>query len=482
LLFPSPGFGQAAGNVSLDSNQTLFTVLAALNAAGYDTGTGAASGKTVRAQVRASLAEKNPAVLAELRKFYEEHRIESDSGADLGQFISLALLLGPPPDFKPTVQTSDLPPDARKLTALVPLLQKFYVQADLASVWKSVEPGYQEEIARYSDLVRRSIALTDAYLRFASGAYLGRTYSIDLDLLASPEQVQARVFGANYYLVVTPAKDPKVAEIRHQYLHFLLDPLAAKYAPQIDEKAQLITLARGAPALGQDFKEDFPLLVTECLIRAVELRMDKPAKDVAEKSVHDLTSSGLILVPYFYEMLAAYEQQEGSMNVYFPEMLKSLDVEKEQKRLAGINFAAKPQPAEDAPQAAKSELDLQLDAGDTAIFKGDYAAAKAAYQDVLERLDAKNERALFGMAVVSSNTRKPDTAERYFHLVLESANDLRLVTWSHIYLGRIEDLKGNRKAALDQYRAASLTSGRYPDAQRAVQKGLTDPYGVMKER
>ena len=421
-------------------------------------------------------------MLDELRRFYQEHRIENDSGADLGQFISLALLLGPPPDFKPTVKVEDLPPDARKLTAMVPLLQKFYAQAELAAVWKSAEPGYQAEIARYSDPVRRSIALTDAYLRFPSGAYLGRKYAIDLDLLASPEQVQARVFGANYYLVVTPAKELKVAEIRHQYLHFLLDPLAAKYAPQIDTKSQLLTLARGAPALGQDFKEDFPLLVTECLIRAVELRMDKPPKEAAEKSVHDLTLSGLILVPYFYESLAAYEQQEGSMNEFFPQMVKALDVEKEQKRLSNVTFALRPQPAETAPQPAKSELELRLDAGDNAIFKGDYAAAKAAYQDVLERLDAKNARALFGMAVVSSNTRKPDTAERYFHKVLESASDLRLVTWSHIYLGRIEDLKGNRKGALDQYRAASLTSAHYPDAQRAVQNGLTDPYGMMREK
>jgi hypothetical protein len=480
LAFTASVLAQQPGNVRLDSNQQLFTVLAALNAAGYDTGMGSDPGNTLRAQVRSRLAAKNPAVLPDLRKFYEEHHLSDDSGADLGQFISLALLLGPPPDFKLVVPAADLPPDAKKLTALVPLLQKFYAQADLASVWKDVEPGYQAEIVRYSDPVRRSIALTDAYLRFPSGAYLGRIYSIDLDLLASPDQVQARVYGANYFLVVTPSKQLKVAEIRHQYLHFLLDPLAAKYAPQINEKEQLLTIARGAPALGRDFKEDFPLLLTECLIRAVELRMDKPAKAAAAKSVNELTQSGLILTPYFSEALTAYEQQDGGINEYYKEMIKGLDVESEQKRLAHVNFTPAPPPTSGAAQPAKTELERRLDEGDNAIFKGQYDDAKAAYQNVLEKLDPRNERALFGMAVVSSNTRKPDTAEGYFHKVLESANDVRLVTWSHIYLGRIEDLKGNRKGALDQYRAASLTAARYPDAFRAVQNGLSHPFGSEK--
>jgi hypothetical protein len=482
LAFPSRGLAQQPGNVSLDADEQLFAVLAALNAAGYDTGMGSDSGNSVRSQVRSRLAQESVAVLPELRKFYEEHRIADDSGADLGQFVSLALLLGPPPEFKLAVTVTDLPPDAKKLTALVPLLKKFYAEADLPSLWKSVQPGYQAEIVRYSDPVRRSIALTDAYLRFASGAYLGRKYLIDVDLLASPDQAQARVYGANYFLVVTPSKQLKVTEIRHQYLHFLLDPLAAKYAEVIHEKEQLLANARQAPALGQDFKEDFPLLLTECLIRAVELRMDKPGKAAADKAVNELTQSGLILTPYFYETLAAYEQQDGSMNEFYKVMIRGLDVEKEQKRLASVLFTPRPQPAASAPEPARTELERELDQGDNAIFEGHYADAKTAYQNVLEKLDANNERALFGMAVVASNTRKPDTAEMYFHKVLDTANDVRLVTWSHIYLGRIEDLKGNRKGALEQYRAASLTAARYPDAFRAVQRGLSNPFGADRSQ
>jgi tetratricopeptide (TPR) repeat protein len=478
--FSGRGFAQQPGNVSLYANEQLFSVLAALNAAGYDTGLDAATGNSVRAQVRARLAKKDIAVLPDLRKFYQEHRIAGDSGADLGQYVSLALLLGPPPDFAPKVPQSDLPPDARKLVGLIPLLRKFYAEGDLQSTWTSVQPGFQAEIERYSQPVRRSIELSDAYLRFPAGAYLGRKYSIDLALLASPDQVQARIYGSDYYLVVTPSEQLKLAEIRHQYLHFLLDPLAVKYAALINEKAPLLGLARQAPNLGQDFKDDFPLFLTECLIRAVELRLDKPAKAAAEKSVKELTESGLILVPYFFETLADYEKQQSSMSVSYKDMILGIDIGTEQERLAKVNFSPRPEPPKNAAQPAITELERLLNQGDNDIFDGRYAEAKTVFQNVLDKLDPKNERAIFGIAVVASNTRKPDTAEENFRKVLETGSDVRLVTWSHIYLGRIEDLKGNRKEALAQYRAASLTAARYPMALRAVQSGLAHPFGTEK--
>jgi tetratricopeptide (TPR) repeat protein len=480
FLLPAWGRAQQPSNVSLEASEQLFSVLAALNAAGYDTGLGVDTGSSVRAQVRDRLAREHTLVLPELREFYREHHIANDSGADLGQYISLALLLGSPPDFALKVAQSDLPPDAKKVVGLRPLLKKFYSEANLIAIWSSIQPAFRAEIERYSVPVRTSLELSDAYLRFPSGAYLGRKYSIDLSLLSGPNQVQARIYGSDYYLVVTPSQQLKVTEIRHQYLHFLLDPLAVKYAALIHEKAPLQALARQAPALGEDFKDDFSLLVTECLIRAVELRMDKPPQVEAEKEAKTLTESGLILVPYFLEKLGEYEKQPGSMNVFYRGMIEGIDVGHEQERIAKVNFTARPEAAKSAAPPAATELERLLNRGDNAISNGHYDEAKDAYQFVLEKIDPKDERALFGMAMVASNTRKPDTAEEYFRKVLESASDVRLVTWSHIYLGRIEDLKGNRKEALKQYRAASLTAARYPEAYRAAQNGLAHPFGMEK--
>jgi tetratricopeptide (TPR) repeat protein len=480
LALPQTGSAQQTGNVTLDSNEQLFSVLAALNASGYDTGMTLDTGSDTREVVRAFLARKKIPVVAEIQKFYEGHKIEGDPGADLGQYVSLALLLGPPPDFKFTVPQSDLPPDAKDVAALVPLLKTFYRQANLLDLWSRLQSRYHQEILHYSEPVRTSIQVADAYLRFPSGAYLGRTCAIYLSVLGAPNQVQARIYGANYYLVVTPSKQSKLNEIRHQYLHFLLDPLAVKYAQDIHQKADLRNAARQAPMLGADFKEDFPLLVTECLIRAVELRMDKAPKADADKALQDFAASGLILTPYFYSALLNYEKQDTSMNVYYDSMIQGIKVPAELKYAASIKFATQPAVPQAKTVAAKPKTEEQrlLDQADNAIYLGNYDDAKTTFQTVLEKINPKSGRALYGLAAVYSYTRKPDLAEEYFLKALDATHDVRISTWSHIFLGRIYDLKGQRDKALAQYRAASLTATAFPEALQAVQAGMELPYGT----
>jgi tetratricopeptide (TPR) repeat protein len=472
---------QSEGNVNLEASEQIFCVMAALNAAGYDAGLNLPAADDTRQEARKYLDQANPPVTKDLEQFYSQHRVQGDPGANLGQYLSLALLLGPPPDFKFVVPQQDLPPDAKGVAGLVPLLKTFYEQAKLHELWFRLQGRYRAAQRRYSNAVRQTVFLTDMYFRLPEGEYQGRTYQIDLDLLGPPGQVQARIYGMDYYLVVTAARELETDEIRHQYLHFLLDTLAAKYAPDINEKAILRSVAYRAPALAASFKEDFPLLVTECLIRAAELRLDKRPQAEADKSLTEMTASGLILVRYFYDSLALFERQEASMTVYYKPMIAGIDLDAEEKRLAKVAFTSAPtSPTHASAPAAKTEEERLLDQGDNAFYQGRYSEAKLAYQQVVEKMDPKSERALFGLAVVASNTRKPDLAEEYFQRTLEAARDLRLVTWSHIYLGRLYDLQGKRKDALAQYRAASLTAAAYPMALRAVQGGEAQQFGFKE--
>ena len=478
LAAPSLPAQQQEGSVILEPTEQVFCIMAALNAAGYDAGLGMTTGGDTRLEARSYLGRFHTPTAKKLEKFYAEHRVEGDPGAEFGQYVSLALLTGPPPDFKLAVNPSDLPPDAKAVSGLLPLLRAYYGEANLQELWRELQPRYEAAQLRYSTLVRQAIVVTDAYFRFPEGGYLGRTFRIDLDLLGLPEQEQARIYGFNYYLVITASAQPKVDEIRHQYLHFLLDPLAAKYAAEINQKSRLQTIAFHAPALAASFKGDFPLLISECLIHAAELRLDKRPPAEAEKSLADLTLSGLILVRYFYESLTAFEKQDASMTAYYKPMILKINVVDEERRLAKVKFAPAPAPAaKTAAPAAKTEEDQLLDQGDNLFFSGRYNDAKVVYQQVLQKLDPKSERALFGMAVVASNMRKPDLATDYFQKTLETARDLRLVTWSHIYLGRLYDLQGKRDDALAQYRAASLTAAGFPMALRAVQEGTNQQFG-----
>jgi len=470
---------QQEGKVVLEPSEQVFCVMAALNAGGYDTGLGLSTAEDARQEVRSYLARTAAPEAKRLAVFFSQHRVEDDPGADLGQYISLALLLGPPPDFKPTVPQADMPPDAKAVSGLLPTLKTLYVQAKLHDLWTSMQPRYHDAQARYSQLVRQAILMTDTYFRFPVGGYLGRTYRIDLDLLGAPGLAQARIYGMDYYLVITALPQPEISEIRHQYLHFLLDPLAAQYADDINAKNRLRGIAYKAPALDSSFKADYPLLVTECLIRAAELRLDKVPPAEAEKKLAEMTSSGLILIRYFYESLQDFEKQDASMGAYYKPMIDKMDPLQEERRLAKVTFSPPAVRAKVSVPAAKTEEELKLDDADNLFFQGKYSDAKLAYQGVIEK-NPKSERGLFGLAIVASNMRKPDLAEEYFRKTLDTARDLRLVTWSHIYLGRLDDLRGKRNDALGQYRAASLTATAYPMALRAVQAGEAQQFGTKQ--
>lgn len=465
---------QSDASVTIDSSEQVFAVVSALNVAGYDAGVSAPAGDDTRQDVRAYLEKHPTPVEAQLKAFYAAHRIAGDPGKNFGQFVSLALLLGNPPQFQFTVPAADLPPDASDIRDFAPLVRTFYKQAGLADLYARLRPRYEGAVGRYAGTVRREIALTDAYLRFPSGSYLGRTYHIYLSLLGAPDQIQARIYGDNYFLVITPSAQPHFKEIRHQYLHFLLDPLAVKYGADIHQKASLEVVARKAPLLEQDFKGDFSLLVTECLIHAVELRMDKPS-DALQQTQSDL-ANGLILTPYFYGALAAYEKQDAPVSVYYETMIEGMSVGKMEKQLSSTKFAT-PRQAGQTAAAPVSPKDQLLDRGDNLIYLGRYDQAKATFDQVLKQYDPADARALFGLAVAASNMREPDIAEEYFKKALTAGHSLRIVTWSHIYLARIYDLEGMRQEALDQYRAASVTAATYPEALAALRQGLRRPFG-----
>src|SRR5580704_4945617 len=83
----------------LDGSQTLFTVLAAINAAGYDANLDSNANSPLRKEVRDAIAQKHLDSMEALKKFFADHRQE-DPDAELSQYISFALSLKGPPAFQ----------------------------------------------------------------------------------------------------------------------------------------------------------------------------------------------------------------------------------------------------------------------------------------------------------------------------------------------------------------------------------------------
>jgi len=58
----------------------------------------------------------------------------------------------------------------------------------------------------------------------------------------------------------------------------------------------------------------------------------------------------------------------------------------------------------------------------------------------------------------------------------EDAADPAILSWSHVYLGRIHDLEGEREAAVHEYMGALAVEGAPESARVAAQNGVEEPY------
>lgn len=480
LLLPTlagPATAQAVSDVTLDANPQLFTLFCALRAAGQNP-SGTPAVPAVGVAVDDALRRLDPEQLAPLRAFFEENG-GRNAGEAVSAYISAALMLQPPPDFQFALPRDQLPPDVWSLEGLPALLRSFYLQAELESVWRQVLPRYQNAVAERQAEVARTLQETRAYLRMTGESYPGRSYTVYLDWLAPLGLTSARNYGDSYYLVVHPEQPEFLEAVRHQYLHFLLDPVTTKHASAMSPWLRLQPVAERAPRLPAAFRNDLLLLATESLVQAVELRLGAMSPTGLEAQLDEKERTGYIFTRHFVSALARFEQEEPSLRYYFPEMLGGLDVGQELPRLERVVLGAAPAP-DDAAAVAESVRRL-LSEGDAYLAAGNHAAARERFEYILRAMDPREPRALYGLAILASVAQDREQAKTYFLRALENAREARLLGWSHIYLGRIYDLEGNRQEALTHYRAALALEPRLEKVEQAARRGLEAPFGHKEE-
>lgn len=473
-----PCVAQQTAKATLENSETLFSVLAAINQCGYDQELGISD--PLRSQVRSDVtravqaSESASKTLQELCAFYRDHQ-QPDASRDLAQYVSLALNLGEPPAFTPTLKEADLPPDARYVLGLIPLLQRFYVAAELHSIWKNRNRQYEALVERFHDPVSKLLLQTDVYLRLPISGFVGRHLTIYIDPLAAPGQVNARNYGSNYYMVLAPEGGSlKLEQIRHTYLHFVLDPLALKRANAMNRLQPLLVSVKTAP-IDEEYKHDISLLVTECLVRAIETHMTgtgKSAETQRAQMVEQSVREGFILTRYFYEQLQQFEKNEVGVQDAYPDWLYYIDVGRERKRAGEIEFAAKAAP--DVLRASKPKPTLLAQA-QARLAASDPRGAQELAQQALDEKREDPGRALFILGQAASLNEDMKGAQSYFERAIETSREPFLVARAHIYLGRIFDLQGERDEALKHYRAA-LAADSSAVTKAAAERGLKQPY------
>jgi hypothetical protein len=461
----------------VEASPQLFATVVALYAAGFDRGTNAPPVDPLLTPVRAL---QGPAAEA-LRAYYRDHSAD-DPAATLSRYVTFALVAGPPPNFELTLRREELPPDVLALDGFREVLAKFYQEAQMETLWRQVQPRYEQSKALLTSPLGEILLVSTSYLRelIRSGP---RTFTVFVEPLVGG-QTHVRNIGDQYAMVVNPALNPQ-EEMRHAFLHFLLDPLAIQYRDRLLPMEPLFRAAQRAPRLPDALRRDSLALFTECLVRAVELRLQRLPAARLDAEMNRADGEGQVLVRPLIAALMKFEASEPAMSYYFPDLLRSIDMAAEQTRLQTITFAPVPdtQATDTRTGPAISEVEQALAEGERLAAAQDAAGAAAAFERVLARVPG-HPRAVYGLAVATVLLGRAERAHELFTEVVAAAAgtdpsrrpDPVTLAWSHIYLGRMHDLAGEREQALTEYRSALAVAGAPESARAAAQRGMDQPY------
>lgn len=511
----APSLVDPAGpTISQVSSEPVFVMAAALNTCGYDDGLeeSAPLRKRVREEINAALAKSEDARATrdKVCLYIAQHRMTGSVG-DISQYISLALYLSAPPALETTVDLPEMPPDSTQVVEIAPLLRDFVAAVDLHGIWLGVHHIYDQETDRLHNPLSQMIVSTNLYLKMPASTYDGRRFVVVIEPMLSPHMVNARIYGPDYVVVVSPVNGQvPMIDVRHTYLHYLIEPLLFSHAGAVDRMQPILKVVRDAP-LEFRYRSDSVPLAIECLIKAIEARTmetnvpvykipdgvqrsDLPRYErerqvylqkvevVRLNAVHHDMTQGFVLTQYFYEQLLQFEKDPASLRDNIGEMVYGMDIDQQIRRARMIEFDQKADGdvLQHSRPHALTGLDLaeaRLAAGDVATASAMARQALAVHSDTLESV-SQEARADFILARAAIATGHPEEAVDRFQKTIGSTKDPRLLSWSHIYLGRMLDLDCKRDQALTQYKQALEVRDSQQDTRLAAERGVKSAYSI----
>ncbi len=501
--------------MTLETSESLFQVAAALNACGYDSGLETSS--PVRAKVR---AEMDKALAAsetardsrdKLCAYITLHR-QNDSGLDIGQYVSLALYLSPPPELTPNLDETQLPPQAAAVVNVLPLLRTFAEEIQLHYIWLLHRAEYEALTARVHDPMEHMLVNTNIYLHQQSSGYDGRRFLVLLEPMLSPNLTNARIYGIDYIIVMSPDNSAGVPvsmdQIRHIYLHYVVEPLVYSRGQAMERLQPILRGVQYAP-LEFFYKSDIVALMTECLIKAIEAHMlliDTPAPAKlkgtrsraemeqydAQKAAYDSQTAvardnlvtlderqGWVLTQYFYDGLTTMGRNGDGLRDEIAPMIYGMNLDSQRHHAEQILFL-KDAPADPLRPHAQPRKIEGMDLAELDLMKGDSGAAADIAEKALADPAGDHARATYVMARINLMEGDPEKATEGFEKTLALSKDPRTMAWSHIYLGRLYDTQDppSREKAVAEYKAALAARDSRPDTKAAAESGIAKPFAL----
>jgi hypothetical protein len=481
--------------VTVDGSEAMFTTMCALLASGFEADVSAENWSPMRAQLRDRMQHQQGPAVDAVRNFYKQHEL-ADAGQMLSRYLWFGLVSGPAPKFTPTLRRDELPPEIIALEGFPEILSNYYQEQKIGELWRQVQSVYTHEMEQMHDDVAQVVFVATGYLRELLDPTSPRSFTIIVEPLVG-RITNVRNFGDHYALVVSGSGQVPLNTVRHAFLHFLLDPLPQQYSHVIAVKLPLFLAAAGAPRLDPDLKDDFPSYVAECMVRAVELKLKRMSPGERESAMDVDDADGYVMVRPLFAALAKFEQSEPNMKLYFPDLIRSIDLGAEQKRIATLKFApAGPKSgATDAEVLARhkaaapttvpndAEAIAALTEGERRIAEKNPQAAAASFQKVLVKYPDQ-PRALFGLGVVAMMEQDGPRAKEVFGRLTSgehaATQDPMVLAWSHVHLGTIYDIEGQSDRAKEEYQAALAVDGAPEKAKQAASKALGSLGGAKK--
>jgi hypothetical protein len=495
----------AGPTISVQTSEAMFDIGVALNACGYDSELDKSDPirQKVRDQVNHLLQQSSAGQDArdKVCAYINQHRL-ADSTRDLAQYVSLALYLTPPPELAPSVELTEMPPDSTQVVGILPVLKEFTNAIQLHLLWVADRPTYEEEVNQLHNPLTQMVVLTNTYLKTPVATGGGSRFLVVLEPLLAPGQTNARVYGSDYVVVASPVNGQiHMREVRHTYLHYVIEPLLYSRASSMDRMLPMLKVVRDAP-LEYTYRSDIVSLVIECMIRAIEARtmdteipefkttVDFRSPDAAkvdrerntylqkvaavkQRAVTDSMVQGYVMTQYFYDAFGSFEKSPVSLKDSIGEMVYGMDVDTETRRAKQIEFAQ--EGSSDVIRRTPRQL-RGLDLAEMKLLKGDADGAGSMAQQALDQHTGDPAFANFILARADLMHGHMDEAAHAFGETVKLSKDPRTMAWSHIYLGRIADVKGERDGALAEYRAALTVRDGQQDTKEAAQKGIKQPF------
>lgn len=491
--------------ISLETSEAMFDVIAALNTCGYNEGLSISDPlrQKVRDDIDQALQQSEAARDSRDRlcSFIHSHTMSGVS-VNLAAYISLALFLTPPPQLTTNVSSSDLPPDAATLVGLASPLRNFSQAVGLHVIWVLNHPDYEALANKVRTAMNRMLIQTDLYLKQPPVTNGNRRFLVIMDPMIAPGEQNARVYGGDYIVVSSPTNGKiDLKPVKHTYLRFILEPLIYARSESINQLRPILDLVQPSP-LPYIYKSDVLTLVTECMIRGIEARsmdtgvpvykipahvdrnqlaaVDKAenayehaVSEVRDETVQDDMVQGFILTRYFYDQLRGFDESPRSLPQMVGIMIYGMNVDIEKHRVQDIVFASHTDQNVATPVAPQTAM---LDKAETKLIAGDMPGAAQLAQQALDQHTGNPGRAYFILARADIMSGKMDAAVQEFTQAAKVSHDLRTIAWSHIYLGRLDDLQGDRSAAVAEYQAAMQSRDGRQDTSRAAEAGLKAPF------